>query len=212
MLMAALVVSVAATATASAALPAFEPASGTLTVKSGKGLLETKSGSTIKCTSDKGSGKITSATHGTFEVTFEGCKSTGFIEASCKGLSNESEKISTKGTFLLRRSESKAAVILFEPEPTHITCSIILIVVTGRLACSISPVNTLVKTTEHYTVTCAKGAGKGENAITKVSNEAETGFESAVLSSEQNENGKPEQSSEETTEEVSSSVESKIKS
>ena len=202
-------VALTATASSALALPTFLPGSGTLTVKSGEGELIAGS-NTVKCSKDKGSGSITSETLGTFKVTFEGCKSTGFISGTCTGLSDATAgNITVEGTFHLRyhTKEPKSVAILFLPKELHFSCEAfgikLLVLVRGTLACLITPINKTVKTSEHYTVKCEKPN------LTKVFNEAGTAEESVGLESSFN-GGAFEKAEEITTEEVSDSVESKI--
>jgi len=209
-LVAVLVASVAVAASASAAVPKFLPGTGTLAIKSGTGHLQTVGGSKVICEKDTGSGTITSETHGTFKVKFENCESEGFIKAKCSGLSEAgTNNISTEGSFLLRHTlgTTPKVVVVFAVEPVHFSCSIVLVKVSGTLACPITPTNKKVKTTEHYTVTCKQTNGAPE--VAEVDNEAETAMESVGLSTSTNE-GTPEASAEETTEEVSSTVEGEI--
>jgi hypothetical protein len=203
-------VALAATASSALALPTFLPGSGNLTIKSGEGKLVAGS-NTVVCKSDTGSGKLTSETLGTFTVLFENCKSTGFIEGTCTGLSDTiAGHITVSGTFHLRyikKTEPKSVGILFLIPEVHFSCEAfgikLLALVRGTLVCPITPINKTVKTTEHYTVKCEKPNP------TKVFNEAGTAEESAGLESSFN-GGAFEKGEEVTTEEVSDSVESKI--
>jgi hypothetical protein len=204
----ALVISVASASSAFGAVPKFVPGSGTMTVASGIGHLETVGGNKVVCSKDTGSGTITSATEGTFKVAFESCESEGFIKAKCTSSGKASGTIATEGKFKLRReTKGGPAVIKFEPIETKFSCSIISVAVKGTLACPVSPTNKKVKTTEHYTVTCAGEKGKAK--IKSVENEAETGTEAVKLETSVS-GGAFEESDEVTTEEVKDSVESEI--
>lgn len=207
--LAVLAFSVVGVATAAAAQPKFLPGSGTLSIKSGAGFLETVGGSTVKCSSDTGSSTISTETTGTFDVLFEGCKSEGFISASCKGLSDTKEgSILVLGSFRTgRQTAGGTPLIIFTLNEVHFSCSIILIATTGTLACTVSPTNTKVKTTGHYTITCEQSKGKAK--INSVENAGETGTEAVGLKTSVA-GGKAEESGESTVEEATPSVESEI--
>jgi cytochrome oxidase Cu insertion factor (SCO1/SenC/PrrC family) len=209
-ILAALAISALGVASASAAQPKYLPGSGTLTFASGAAKLQTVSGSTVKCTSDEGTGTIESETKGTFDLLFLGCESEGFIKAKCTGLSDTTTgSVLVTGSFRPGRITAGGTVVEVSTiNAVHFSCSIVLVVVTGSLACPVTPTNKKVKTTEHYTVKC-EVAGGGVAKITSVENAAETGTEAVGLKTATNE-GTAEGSSEETTETVTPSVESEI--
>jgi hypothetical protein len=74
-----------ASATASAALPEFLPASGKFTSTAGAGTLQIEGGNTITCTEGTNSGEITGAKTATVTITFKGCRIFGFIGAHSSG-------------------------------------------------------------------------------------------------------------------------------
>jgi hypothetical protein len=203
-------VGLVATASSALAVPTFLPGSGNLTIKSGEGELIAGSNS-FKCQKDRGSGSISSGTLGTFKVTAEGCKSTGFVLATCTGLSDKVEGDSTtEGTFhvrYLKKTEPESIGILFLPQEVHLRCTslgiTLLALVRGTLVCPITPTNKTVKTTEHYAVRCEKPN------LTKVFNESGTAEESVALEASFN-GGEFERAEKITTEEIADSIESKI--
>jgi hypothetical protein len=208
-ILAMLAVAVAMTATASAALPEFLPTTaGTkLTTKSGVSKLE--GNLAIECTASTGSGETTATEpgkSGTSDILFTGCKAVG---VNCKGLDDTTAgSILAKATTKLRGILGGGAALVDVIKPIHIECSVLLAEITGSVACPITTVNKKVKTTEHYTVTCATSAKK--QVLKEVDNAAGTGMETAGLTVEENHNGKPFEGGEATTQELTASVESEV--
>jgi hypothetical protein len=196
-----------AVSSASAALPSFLPEKGiTLSgTNTATVVLETLGGTSVACAANSASASITGPQSGTFSVVFEKCKSKGFIEATCTGLSDTTTgNITVSGNIDLRRkSIGGLAVILFLPGTVHFSCSIVLISVTGKVACLISPENTDVKPPAQFTITCE--LNKGDAIITSVTNAAETGTEAVELKTSINE-GTPESSGQLAVEKLTASA------
>jgi len=192
-LVAVFVMSAVAVASASAALPELtKPKSTTeLTKKGLKGkklganpILENKKSEKVECTEAElksGEGK------GTKEVTkvkilFSGCTASfGFVECNNKGKNGKGEietnelegeiayinKSKTEVGFLLKPATGQTVFVTFE-------CGgIAKQEVKGSVISKIGEVNKEIKTGEHLTVKYKKGAGAGEQEVTKL--EGKTG-------------------------------------
>jgi len=216
-LVATMAIAAVAAASALAAAPEFKPASGTLTVKSGTGKLEVK-GATfgITCKSDKGSGSITGAKTSTFTVDFEGCTTLGGL-VKCNSKGDAAGIILTGGAADLTTSlGSTVLLFLTSPKETIVECVGVTITILGAsegtknngLVCPVTPIAKKVKTTEHYTATCAT-TSKGVNKFTKAVPPGGGAEVTYILEAKEG-SGSYEQASEETTEEISNSVESEI--
>jgi|SwirhisoilCB2_FD_contig_31_29197360_length_733_multi_3_in_0_out_0_1 hypothetical protein len=208
---AALAISALGVASASAAQPTYLPGSGTLSAKSNAAsTLATVGGNTVVCPTVEGTITIGSTTTGSFDLLFLGCESAGFIKAKCTGLSDTtSGSVLATGNFRTGRiTAGGTPVEVSTVNAVHFSCSIVLVTVTGSLACPVTPTNKKVKTTEHYTVKC-EVAGGGKPKIASVENAAETGTEAVGLKSSINE-GAAEESSEAATLEATPSVESEL--
>jgi hypothetical protein len=167
------------------------------TVKSGAGSLSAAEGVVIECTSDAGSGAVTSQRLGTFEVAFKGCTTLGgFVKCSELTKADSTGEIPVMGEFHMRMglTGQPLGLILFLILHVHILCGPELILVLGCVVGSITPLNTLSST---GTVSL-KTVKAGENEITTADNEAETAMETCKLSVERS--GKTEEGGEATTE------------
>jgi hypothetical protein len=203
-------------ASALAAAPEFNPGSGTLTIKSGTGKLEVK-GATfgITCKTDKGTGSITGAKKSTFSVDFEGCTTLGGL-VKCNTKADAAGVILVPGSaFLTTSGTTTVLLFLTTAEKVEVECAGVIITILGKtvgaknngLVCPVTPIAKKVKTTEHYTVTCAT-TSKGVNTLTTAVGEGGTSA-TYILEAKEG-SGSYEQASEQTTEEVSDSVESEI--
>jgi hypothetical protein len=192
-----IVVMATGVATADAEDPNLLPTTnGTkLTIKGGAGTL--KGALVIKCTGLTGSGETTGGAGklATIDLLFKGCEAVG---AKCKSLeSTEAGSILVKGEFHLRASlsPSTATIGVTLLKVIHLECSILLAEIRttgetgtdkestggGGVGCPITPVKTKVKTTEHYTLTCAENTETKKQAVQEWDNEALTGMESSHL-------------------------------
>jgi hypothetical protein len=207
-----LVVSAVAVASASAALPEYSPTSANLTTKGGAATLEQEGGpAPITATSSEGTGTITGAKSGTFDILYLG---TSVLGAKCKGLNDTVEgSVLVKGATDLRYAtrEPKDVVVLFLLQEVHFECNTVfvpLVNVRGCVPGLVTPINAKVKPTEHFTLKLE--GSKGKQAITEVFNEAGTAKEKCLLETSVN-GGAFKPSSQAQTNEVFANVESEIK-
>jgi hypothetical protein len=152
----------------------------TFKVKSGAGKL-IGNGLEIKCTSDKGTGSVTSERLGAFEVTFEGC--TGLLGVKCSDLSvaDSVGTITVMGEFHQRMglTGQPLGLILFLILHLHVLCGGVLSLVLGCVVGKLEHVNELVSAEKILVL-----APGGVQEITSADNEAETGMESCALTAE----------------------------
>jgi hypothetical protein len=168
-------------ASASAVLPEFSgtfPTSIKKAVFTKEAKLETKSGSTVKCTSFEVTGTLKAAKELESTIAFKGC--TASFGAKCTNTANPEEiKVTAGGIPVYYEKLSKEVGIRALPRElgnqyTEFTCAGISKVkvranaALGGLLCSITPVNT---STTKYTLTCNGSAIKGVNEITEYENE-----------------------------------------
>jgi hypothetical protein len=207
-LMAILALSAVASATASATLPEFSPASGvTLKGKAvGNAILETKSGTKVKCTGGSSGGEVTAEkTVSKVKIIFTGCESSGF---KCKTPGAASGELVTEeltGTLGYISKAGKEVGILFKPTSgtkfIEFECvgGIVKTQVTGSVICPIKPVNT--KTTK-FTLLCKQT--KGVQSPLKFEGLAEESLKTSING------GTPEQSGEEAEASIETSKEMTI--
>lgn len=108
---------------------------------SGKGVLETVAGTTVKCEKDKSSGSITSATAGTSKITFEECKSSGF---ACNTTGQGSGIIVSEGTTKLVYDAltTLGVALLMTVKETVFECTaFVKVKVKGTILILINPIN-----------------------------------------------------------------------
>jgi hypothetical protein len=144
----------------------------TSVAKGGEAILETTSGSTIKCKSQSGTGSLTSANHGTYTTLFTECKS--ILGTTCTGSGDPAGLIANhgEGHFLLAlNTESKlvgAFVALIEKFEFTCTATGISFPVTaeGCIAGKVpsADLNKLIKAGE----VDSEGTAKGKPNITKI--------------------------------------------
>jgi hypothetical protein len=153
---------------------------------SGAGIL-TSAKSEVKCTSAAGTSEVTSKTSGKFSIEIKGCEEPK-LKIKCASLNTEDKlgTISATGTFALRMglTGQSLKIIAHLFEHIHILCSIVLLLLLGCLAGSISPINSLVSEAT-LTNKVKGGTEKSINEITTVDNEAETGMEEGKMTIEQ---------------------------
>jgi hypothetical protein len=167
-----LVVSAAAVASASAALPEFEgpfPKHFVASqLKTGK--LETVGGNTVECSGGSALGFIRSEKDLLVSgsgITYTGCAGAGFGQGKCQSTSTEGEITTSQLLGLLGyiNKAAKEVGILFEPDnaaPDFSTfkCKTILgeetLLVKGTVVCPITPVNTA---TDSYALNCNQEKG-----------------------------------------------------
>ena len=131
-----------------------------------------KSERTVECSTTKTEGELEATGKlGPFHLHFEGCKTD--IGGECTGLGDAAKTILALGTLhLATNSTLTVGYILFLIEHLHFTCTIFglakLVLVLGELLCEATPVNVLTAT---LTVTCKKGAEKGDPAVTSYEND-----------------------------------------
>lgn len=188
-----------ASATASAALPEFNPGTaGTkLTGTSGSGTLLTATKGIIECTSDTVSGELTGKKTGKATVTFKGCSAFGFLGA--KSLGDAEGVILTKVALELcyiNKAKKEVGVLTEVTEPVHVEVAGKLLKITGDAVGKITPVNTKTK---KFKLEYKQKGGTQEPAGCEGKTEN--------LKVEENENGKVENAGEATTEESETSVE-----
>ena len=150
------------------------------TVKSGEGKLKSAL-ATITCKKDEGKGSWTSATLGTFEVTFLEC--TGPLASKCWSLDQAANSgiITVMGEFHLRMglSGQPLGIITHLILHVHIFCGELLILVLGCAAGKVNNINELISS---GTVSLAVAGGVQE--ITHADNAAETAMETCELTVE----------------------------
>jgi hypothetical protein len=154
----------------------------------GKGLIGSAK---IKCSSSTSTGSFQTSLLGTFDILLRGCLVSQIILLLCTGL--EDTVTSSElwlGTFHLRyRNGTSEPVIAYLLKPVHYTCvngsTTILIEVTGCMAGTIGPTNTVIKLPQHYTMTLKHGPTETLNEITKIENETGTGQEACILLSKE---------------------------
>jgi hypothetical protein len=200
--------SAVAASSAAAVLPEFSPSSGvTLNGTSGAGLLETKSGTKVTCTSNTDSGEITGPKAvSKIKVTFKGCESGGFKCSTAGAASGELVTEELKATLGYINATTKEVGVDFTPVGAkfiEFNCvgGIIEVTVTGSVICPVTPINTKTKT---FTVACRQE--KGIQKPTKLVGELED-----VLFTKIGALGLEEQSGEETTATVTATPEGEIK-
>ena len=211
-LMVILVMSVIASATASAVEPTKmlpEPTEKSPVSFTGKGekgkeksTLETVAGEKVVCTSSTAKGEATSPNLGTFDALFLGCKAKGI--AACKGLKDTvKESVLAVGPFhywLALLNKELIAVIAILLEEDHFECAFIieeLILVKGCVAAQLTPTDKLTKT-----ATLKFVQTKGVQNITKILPENSTKEIECKLESKKGVEGKFEQSAQEGNAEI----------
>lgn len=150
-----------ASATASAALPSVTLLPGekfpvAFEGKSGKGILETVKGTTVKCSSGKSSGSIEGEKTGKTTITFEGCESSGF---KCNTTGKGSGIIETSGTTTLvfdSLSPLGVALLLAVNETTFECTALVKVKVKGNILLLVKPLGEEVTSFE-LIVTQSKG-------------------------------------------------------
>jgi hypothetical protein len=164
-LMAALAVSVVASASASAALPEFSPARG-LTGTGGSSLFQTEGFAIVpQCQSEASKGTITGPKSGTLEVELKGCNTgSGFNSVKCSTTGQAAGVVLFSATIepVYITKEPKVVGLLVNVAEFTAHCGISPVAVRGSYLGSITPINKKVKTTEHFTVTAKETAGKNE--------------------------------------------------
>jgi hypothetical protein len=184
-LMAMLAITALTATTASAAEPEFSSFPNAFTSKGGPAKFEQTEGiGAISCTKSEGTGAVTAAKKGTFDLLFLGC--TAPLSGKCTGLADTVKgSILAKGTFDLRyiSKTAKDVGILFLIKPVHLECekTVELIEVRGCVVGLVRPINTRTKT-----VTVGLTQKGGRNEFTQVLNEANSGTEGCKLESEFN--------------------------
>lgn len=162
-------------------LPTGTPANPVqFTVSGGATRVETLSGKQVRCTSAEGVGEVTSERLGHFKIAFKGCEEPT-LKVKCSDLSHtDAEAIVTlEGEFHLRTglAGQPLGIVAFLISPdVHFLCSIILFLKLGCLAAEATRLNELV--------TSGSGSLKetaGENQISSIDNNAESGMESCVV-------------------------------
>ena len=169
---AALLVFALSVANASAIEPKFLPETG-LTLKGSTiedTALRTLAGSEVLCKkhTDEVNNEADAGMEGKFKIVFEECKNVA-TGITCTGekAGEAAGSITSEGTVVLGRATTKgtgAPVAVFEPNNVKFKCGIVAIEVLGSVACPITPVNTKVKTTEHFTVKCEESAANSGDA------------------------------------------------
>jgi hypothetical protein len=164
-ILAVVALSAIATASASAALPEFEPgkAGEKFTGTSGSGTLASPKG-TIECTADKVTGETTGTTKktATATVTFTGCKVFGIIGAHSLG--DAEGTILTKVALELcyiNKTNKEVGALTEVTSPVHIEVAGKLVEVTGDQVAAVTPVNTKTKT---FKLVYKEKSNKGEPA------------------------------------------------
>jgi len=160
--MAVLALSAFVSATASAALVGVLGTGAeteSFTGSGGSTTLEALSGvSPVICKTQTSEGKNESKTAGSFHITFEGCTAGGI---TCTGLGDTSGKALALGSFhyvfdKLGTGSELGVGILFLFAPIHLSCSILLVELTGQLLCLITPKET---SSTHAEIKCEKVTG-----------------------------------------------------
>jgi hypothetical protein len=210
-LVALLAITAIASATASAALPEFSPATNSGTSKGGKAKFEQVKGlAAVECEKSTGTQKITGPKVGSFTEKFEGCKAP--LSGKCTGLGDTTAgTITTGGAFDLRyiKISPVDVGVLFLINETHFECEklIELVSVKGCVVGLITPANSKTKV---FTVQLKQT--KGVNEFTEVLTEKatkETEKEGCKLLSEMN-GAEFKQAGQENTDEVTETTEAQI--
>lgn len=128
--------------------------------------LEVKCGKTNSEGSLEAGGKL-----GTFHLHFEKCSTS--LGGTCTGLGDTAGSILALGTaHLASNTALTVAYMLFLTEHLHFECTVsfikTLFLVLGEVLCEVTPINTL---TSKLTVTCKKGAERGDPAVTSYEND-----------------------------------------
>jgi hypothetical protein len=146
-MMAVLVLGAVVSATASAAEPEALGAPQKYTGTSGPGTLESLKGLKIECKSDTSEGEI-KAKEVTTHIDFKECK--GTLGANCTGLGEASGVILTlaTGKLVYDSLTTLGVALLLTVTPVHLSCSIILLEVSGKVLCLIAKINVASKTNE----------------------------------------------------------------
>jgi hypothetical protein len=170
---------------------------------SGAGKLTTKEAE-IACLSDSSSGEITSKRLGKFEVEFKDCEEPK-LKVKCSSLEHTPDSVgilSWMGEFHLRMglTSQPLGIVALLILHVHVLCSILLLLILGCMAGSITPINGELTKTATISFKVKGGAEKNINEITTVDNEAETEMETCKLTVEQG--GVSSQAGDETTEEL----------
>jgi hypothetical protein len=153
------------------------------TVKSGAVSFSAAEGVVIECSSDAGSGEVTSQRLGSFEITPKGCTTLGgFVKCSALTKVDSTGEIPMMGEFHMRMglTGQPLGLILFLILHVHQLCGPELVLLLGCIAGSITPLNTLSSTA----TVSLKTVKAGENEITTADNEAETAMEGCKLTME----------------------------
>jgi hypothetical protein len=126
----------------------------------------------VKCTKTASEGTLEAGGKlGTFHLHFEGCSTS--LGGECTGLGDAAKSILALGTLhLASNSGLTLGYFLFLIEHLHFSCTVLgitkLFLVLGELLCEVTPINTL---TAKLTVTCKKGAERGDPAVTSYEND-----------------------------------------
>jgi len=140
-LIAVVALSALASAMASAAVE-FLPASGKYTAKSGKGGLQIKGGTEIKCTDDTAVGTITGAKTTTVTIDFLGCTAFGLFSANSLGDPSGTILTTAKGELCtLTASPLTVGLKLSPTGKVHIEVAGNLALVEGTLIGEMKPLN-----------------------------------------------------------------------
>jgi len=108
---------------------------------------------------------------GTFHLKFEKCSTS--LGGECTGLGDSGGTILELGTqHLATNTALTTGYLLFLTEHLHFTCTVLgiakLFLVLGEVLCELTPINVL---TSKLTVTCKKGAERGDPAVTSYVND-----------------------------------------
>jgi hypothetical protein len=164
-LVAALALSVIASASASAALPEFSPSRG-LTGTGGSSFFQTEGFATVpQCASTASKGTLTGPKSGTLEVELKGCNTgSGFNSVKCSTTGQAAGVVLFSATIepVYITKEPKLVGLLVNISEFTAHCGISPVAVRGSYLGSITPINKKVKTTEHFTVVAKETAGKNE--------------------------------------------------
>jgi hypothetical protein len=118
---------------------------------SGPGTLRTVGGKEVLCVSDTSSGNLAGRTV-SVHIDFSTCKGEGGL-VTCTGLGEASGVILVLGSGLLVYDSLSplGVAILVTLTPVHFSCSIVLVEVTGKVLCLVTPVGT---STKHGEIKC----------------------------------------------------------
>jgi len=125
---------------------------------SGPGTLETLAHKNITCSSDTSEGSLTGRTV-SIHIMLAGCKGENGL-VTCTGLGEISGVILALASGLLvydSLTPTLGVAILITLTPIHATCSIVLIELTGKFLCLITPVETVTK---HFEINCEQSSAK----------------------------------------------------